>query len=218
MNILDAWLEVIGRDGWSEARLGTVAGFAGTTSVAVAEAVPDRWAALRSYGGRLDLAALAEAATDPASSVRERLFAMFMERFDAAQDQRAAAQALSSAARRDPGLAAFMLMTLGLSVARIADAAGVQTTGWFGAARVQALTMLYLQVSRTWLDDESADLAATMKALDSQLARAEGFANYFARRRDQTSTDNARVAEGHPDAPSVTAAEAPRSAVDPALG
>ena len=108
---------------------------------------------------------------------------MFMERFDAAQAQRPAAQALASAARRDPGLAAFMLATSGLSVARLADAAGVVTTGWLGPARVQALTLLYLRVSRTWLDDASADLAATMKQLDSQLARAESFAAYFTRNR-----------------------------------
>ncbi len=212
MNALDAWLEVIGRDGWAEARLGAVVELAGASATTVAAELPDRWAALQRYGEHLDRAALAEAASHSASSTRDRLFAMLMERFDAAQDQRPAAQALASTARRDPGLALFMLATLGLSIARIADAAGVQTTGWFGPARVQALTLLYLQVSRTWLEDESADLASTMKELDSQLARAESFANYFARGRDNPGIDAV------PDADSVIAAEVPRSAGDPALG
>lgn len=187
--MLDAWLEVIARDGWASARLGAVGEQAGTNIEALTATLPDRWAALRAYGHRLDRAALAEAVTDPAASVRDRLFAMFMERFDAAQAQRPAAQTLAAAARRDPGLAAFMLATLGLSVARIADAAGVVTTGWFGPARVQALTLLYLQVSRTWLDDTSADLAATMKQLDTQLARAESFAAYFIRSRSEAVDD-----------------------------
>lgn len=211
MHILDAWLKVIARDGWAEARLGAVAELAGVTSSAAADALSDRWAALRAYGERLDKAALAEAGTEAGMSIRDRLFAMLMERFDAAQDHRAAAQALASAARRDPGLAGFMLLTLGLSIARIADAAGVRTTGWLGPARVQALTLLYLQVSRTWLEDESADLAATMKVLDSQLARAEGIAAYFARGGDEASLDGAVAVDA-------TTAEAPRSAGGPALG
>lgn len=212
MEMLDAWLEVIGRDGWAGARLGAVAELADAGAATVAEALPDRWAALQHYGERLDRAALAEAASHSVSSVRDRLFAMLMERFDAAQDQRPAAQALAVAARRDPGLALFMLATLGMSIARVADAAGVQTTGWFGPARVQTLTLLYLQVSRTWLNDESADLAATMKVLDSQLARAESFANYIFRSREDTSIDAPL------DPATVIAAEVPRSAGDPALG
>lgn len=210
MDFIDAWLEVIARDGWASARLGSVAQLAGADAAAVAEAFPDRWTALRRYGDRLDRAALAESGADT-TTIRDRLFAMFMERFDAAQDQRFAAQALATSARRDPGLAAFLLATLGLSIARIADAAGVQTTGWFGPVRVQALTLLYLQVSQTWLEDESADLAATMKKLDSQLARAESFASYFTRSRDTA------IASNSAGDPPLTIAEAPRSAADPAL-
>ena len=210
--MLDAWLEVIARDGWADARLGTVAELTGVDAATVVETLPDRWSALRQYGERLDRAALAEAGTEAAMTTRDRLFAMLMERFDAAQRQRAAAQVLAAAARRDPGLAAFMLVTLGLSIARIADAAGVQTTGWLGPARVQALTLLSLQVSRTWLEDDSADLSATMKMLDSRLARAENFAGYFERKVDRGVEDTST------DAVSVIAVEVPRSAGDPAPG
>ncbi len=214
MDVLDAWLNVIARDGWAAARLGAVTDLASAGASSVAEQMPDRWSALQRYGERLDRAALAEVGTDRTVSVRDQLFAMFMERFDAAQAQRAAAQALAVAARRDPGLAVFMLATLGLSIARIADAAGVKTTGWFGPARVQMLTLLYLQVSRTWLEDKSADLAATMKALDTQLARAESFASYFSGVRS-ASLDDVSMDNMHVDG--VTAVEGPRSAGDPAL-
>ncbi len=214
MDALDAWLDVIARDGWAAARLGAVADLAGIRASAVVEELPDRWSVLQRYGERLDRAALAEAGVDSTASVRDRLFAMFMERFDAAQSHRAAAQALAVAARRDPGLAVFMLATVGLSVARMADAAGVKTTGWLGPARVQMLTLLLLQVSRTWLDDESADLAATMKALDAQLARAEGVARYFS--RDQSAgLDDVSMDSMHVDG--VTVVEAPRSVGDPAM-
>lgn len=200
--ILDAWMSVIARDGWAGARIDRVATVAGTTPAAVAAAIPDRWTALRRYGEALDAAALADAGSDAGASVRERLFTIVMARFDAAQDQRAAVRELASAARRDPGLATFMAMALPVSVARMAEAAGVATGGWLGPLRVQALCALVLAVTRTWLDDTSEDLAATMKALDERLAQAERWARAMPHR-----------------APDVTdAPEAPRSADGPPAG
>lgn len=171
--ILDAWMTVIARDGWAMARIDAVAIAAETSTAAVAAAYPDRWSALGGYGLSLDRAALAEAGTDAGASVRDRLFTLLMERFDAAQPHHDAAVELASAARRDPGLAAFMLLTVLRSVARLADAAGIATGGFIGPPRVQALTVLYLAVARVWLNDTSADLSATMKELDSRLAQAE---------------------------------------------
>jgi len=176
MDILDAWLTVIARDGWADARIDAVAATARVSTAAVAAIAADRWAALRGYGRDLDLAALAEAGTDTGASVRDRLFTLLMERFDTAQPQRAGAVELARAARRDPGLAAFMLLSLPVSIARLADAAGVATGGLLGPFRVQALTALYLAVARVWLADDSADLSATMKELDSRLGQAETWA------------------------------------------
>lgn len=176
MDILDAWMTVIARDGWSAARIDAVAIAAGVSTGAVAAVAADRWQALRGYGRYLDHAALTEAGADSGASVRDRLFTLLMERFDAAQPQRAAAIELAGAARRDPGLAAFMLLSLPVSIARIADAAGVATAGLLGPLRVQALTLSYLAAARVWVADDSADLAATMKELDTRLAQAETWA------------------------------------------
>ena len=175
--ILDGWLTAIARDGWAAARIDGVAELSGVTTSEVAAAYPDRWAALRGYQARLDIAALADAGSDRDASVRDRLFAMLMARFDAGEDHEATVRVLAEAARRDPGLAAFMLTTLPVSVARIAEASGVATGGWLGPLRVQALVLLLLSVSRTWLDDADPDLAATMKALDVALERAERWAS-----------------------------------------
>jgi ubiquinone biosynthesis protein COQ9 len=176
MDILDAWMTVIARDGWANARIDAVATTAGVSAGAVADVAADRWEALRGYGRRLDHAALAEAGADSGASVRDRLFTLLMERFDAAQPQRLGAIELARAARGDPGLAAFMALSLPVSIARIADAAGVATGGLLGPLRVQALTIVYLAVARVWLGDDSPDLAATMKELDTRLAQAETWA------------------------------------------
>lgn len=175
-SVLAAWLHVIARDGWADARIDAVAEAVGTTSGAVAASLPDRWAALTAFGIALDTAALAEAGTDRAASVRDRLFGMLMARFDAAQEHRAAVVVLAAAARRDPGLSAFIALRLPPSIARIAAAAGVATGGLTGPLRVQALSTVYLVVARSWLTDTSYDLAPTMRELDSRLATAEGWA------------------------------------------
>lgn len=174
--VLAAWLTVIGRDGWVAARIDAVADVAGTTTGRVAATFPDRRAALAGFGRALDVAALAEAGADRAAGVRDRLFAMIMARFDAAQDHRRGAAELTRAARRDPGLALSLALGLPQSVARLAEAAGVATGGLAGALRVQALTVLTLAVTRVWLTDDSTDLGATMKELDTRLAQAETWA------------------------------------------
>ena len=201
--ILDAWLTVIGRDGWAAARIDAVAQAAGRPAGAVAAVLPDRWAALAAFGRHLDVAALGEAASDDAS-VRDRLFDMLIERFDAAQPYRAAASALAAALPRDPGLAVFAALSVPRSVARLADAAGVATAGPLGALRVQALTVLHAAVARVWLGDDSTDLAATMKALDTRLAQAEVWARRLPHRPGTTimppvfPTAAPRLTDGRP--------------------
>ena len=177
--ILDGWLTTFEQDGWVLSRIDGAARHAGATLAETAAAYPDRWSALRGIQDRLDRAALSEAGADRDASIRDRLFGLLMARFDAAEDHKPAIRALAEAARRDPGLAAFFLATAPASIGRIAEAAGVDTSGWLGPLRVKALTVLLVQVSRTWLDDEDPDLGSTMKALDGALERAERWAERF---------------------------------------
>jgi hypothetical protein len=175
-SILDGWAAIIVRDGWAGARLDAVARETGLPIGAVVDAVPDRWDALRGLQARFDRAALVESASDPDDSIRNRLFAVIMARFDAAQDQRALVEVVAAAVRRDPGLAAFFATRVPGSVRRIAEAAGVDAGGIFGPLRIAVLTALFARVTRVWLDDQTGDLAPTMKALDTALAQAEQLA------------------------------------------
>ncbi|MGI4876609.1 MAG: hypothetical protein ACRYG4_03910 [Janthinobacterium lividum] len=174
--ILDAYLAAIARHGWIGTRIDAVAVVAGTTAAAVADVFIDRWSALHAFGRRLDRAALAGAEAESGSSVRDRFFAMMMERYDAMQPHKAAVREIWSAARRDPALAVFMLRETQLSIGRIADAAGVRTDGLAGQFRVRVLTIALIDLIPLWLDDESEDMASTMKALDGRLARLEKMA------------------------------------------
>jgi ubiquinone biosynthesis protein COQ9 len=174
--IIDAFMQVIAQHGWSGAQLERVAQVAQRDIVEIVRLIGDRWDALRAYRRRLDLESLAAIEADDEASVRDRLFDLLMARFEAMQAQRPAIERLFRTARRDPGLAAFFAVEMPKSFRRLADAAGVDTGGYFGLLRVKALVMLHLAVMRAWLDDETSDLSHTMTALDERLARAERWA------------------------------------------
>jgi ubiquinone biosynthesis protein COQ9 len=195
-SVLDAWSLIIVRDGWMHARIDAVAREAALPIGAVADSVPDRWDALRGLLARLERAALIESATDPDETVRNRLFAVIMAGFDAAQPQRALADVLAAAVRRDSRLALLIARQGPMSVRRVAEAAGVDTGGLLGPARIAVLAVQLARVLRTWLDDQSTDLAPTMKTLDTALAQAENLANLMQGRfRAQPAT--LRSADDH---------------------
>jgi hypothetical protein len=175
-SILDGWAAVIVRNGWAGARVDAVARETGLPIGAVVDDVADRWDALRGLQARFDRAALVESASDPDDSIRNRLFAVIMARFDAAQAQRALVEVIAAAVQRDPGLAAFVATRVPVSVRRLAEAAGVDAGGLLGPLRIAVLAALQARVARIWLADATADLAPTMKALDSALAQAEQLA------------------------------------------
>jgi ubiquinone biosynthesis protein COQ9 len=187
--VIDAMMDVVARDGWLAATLAAVAAEAGQPIADVATLFGNRFNILAAFGRRADLAALKEAEDEGGSqAVRDRLFAILMARFDALTPFKSAVQRLAKASRTDPGLAAFFLRQLPCSLALVAEAAGVSSTGWLGLARIKALTVLYIGVTRTWLADDSPDLSKTMAALDQALARADRWESQVARLCRQSGT------------------------------
>jgi hypothetical protein len=88
------------------------------------------------------------------------------------------------------------------------DAAGVSTAGLPGALRVRGLTVVWLAAVRAWARDDSADLAATMRAVDDALQRAERAADWAApwlgdggARGDDANAEPAAPAEDLPPLP-----------------
>jgi hypothetical protein len=57
------------------------------------------------------------------------------------------------------------------------EAAGMETGGLRGAARVAGLSLVYIKGLYSWKNDESPDLAKTMATLDKDLSRAEQLAS-----------------------------------------
>jgi ubiquinone biosynthesis protein COQ9 len=180
--IINAAMTIIGRDGWPAATLDAVSRESGVSLADIATHFANRFDILAAFGKRSDIAALKEADEEGGSQApRDRLFDIIMARFDAMAPYKTGVQALSKATRRDPGLAAFFLVSVSKSMGLLASCAGVETSGVFGVVRVKALCGLYLNVVSTWLGDDSEDLSKTMAALDKALARADRWEHQLGR-------------------------------------
>ena len=172
--LVDAALSLAARQGWQRTGLAEIAAEAGLSLAEARAACASKLAILAHFHRRIDHAVLARGAAAGDDTPRDRLFDVLMRRFEALQPHRPALKAMLRDSAGDPA-ALFALPMLINAMAWMLEAAGISSGGWRGRMRMYLLAGLYLSVLRTFLDDDSADLAATMAALDSRLRRAEGW-------------------------------------------
>lgn len=181
---IDVAMDLAAREGWGSVSLNAVAEACGASLMDLYAVYPSRTAILAGFARRIDGTVLKGGiAPDTEESPRDRLFDVMMRRYDAMKPYRAAIASIAAEAPRDP-LALLCLCGQGRrSMAWMLEAAGIGTGGLLGAIKAKALGAIHLGVLRVWLNDESDDLAKTMAALDSTLARLEPIARtVFARR------------------------------------
>jgi len=181
---IDAAMDLAAREGWGSVSLNAVAEACGASLMELYACYPSRTAILAGLARRIDGTVLkGGGAPDTEESPRDRLFDVMMRRYDAMKPYRAAIASIVAEAPRDP-LALLCLCGQGRrSMAWMLEAAGIGTGGPLGVLKAKALGAIHLGVLRVWLNDESDDLAKTMAALDTTLARIEPIARtVFARR------------------------------------
>jgi AcrR family transcriptional regulator len=176
--IIDGALALAAVQGWESCSVRDIATEADVSLEEFYEHFDDRGDVISAYGRRLDRIVLAQfAELDYETSPRDRLFDILMERFDAASPHREGIVSILRSCKLDPKQAIISLPHVGGSMARMLEAAGLDTAGLRGAARVAGLAALYMWVLRIWVEDESEDLSKTMAALDKGLGRLESAAN-----------------------------------------
>ena len=129
--------------------------------------------------------AVEEAVEEAGESARDRLFDVLMRRFDALAPHKAGVAAIVRDTRADPLAAVVLLPRVVASMAWMLEAAGLSSSGLFGALRAKGLAVVYGQAFRVWLGDDSKDMAKTMVALDRALGRAERIVNLCRPRRQK---------------------------------
>lgn len=181
--IADAALSEIAAMGWRDTSLDGVAARAGLDVGRVR-----LWAPIKSYLPPLIIDAIDEDSLgrglkpDPTSSPRDRLFDVVMRRFDALQRRRAGIVALIKGLLRDPAAAATAALRFDRSAAATLATAGISPNGLKGCTRQLGLKAIMAATLRAWFQDESADMAKTMAALDRALNAAERLVALIQRR------------------------------------
>lgn len=157
---------------WSEIPLADIAAASGTTLIELYRVFPSKPAILAALARQADAAVLGQP-VDLGDLPRDRLFDALMRRFDALRPSRPALKRIAGELGRLRLDALPALAALPRSMAWMLEAAGIPASGLRGALRARVLGFAYLSTFRTFLEDDSADLARTMAALDRALRRAE---------------------------------------------
>ena len=175
--LVTAAMKMAGEQGWGAVSVLAAARAAGLPLDRARARFPGRHRVLTALGRMADQAALADPA--PEGTARDRIFDLLMRRMDVFQAHRDGVLALMRALPGEPATAALLACATQRSMGWMLDAAGISSAGLRGALRVRGLMAVWLWAMRAWQTDESADLSATMAALDTALARAEPMANWL---------------------------------------
>jgi ubiquinone biosynthesis protein COQ9 len=175
--LVTAVMAEAGLRGWRGTSVVEAARDAGLDLARVRTRFPAKLTVLIRFGTMADQAALSDAVTTGA--VKDRLFDMIMRRFDVLQAHRAGILSVLDAAALDPALGLFLGRLSSRSMAWLLEGAGLSAAGLRGVLRAQGLLAVWLWSVRTWREDETADLSATMTALDKALDQAGQLARYI---------------------------------------
>ncbi|HEY1798708.1 MAG TPA: helix-turn-helix domain-containing protein [Stellaceae bacterium] len=182
--IIDAALAAIEAQGWRRLSLAAIAAEAGLPILQLYRMFPSKVAILCGLLHRVDETVLAAPLEMPADErPRDRVFDLLMRRFDALCPHKGALEVLRRELPSDPP-AALAAAHAGLRSMRwMLEAAGIATGGIGGIIAVKLTAAAYFQASRTWLRDDSPDLAQTMAVLDQRLRGIERWYGHPRRRR-----------------------------------
>lgn len=193
--IIDAAMACIARDGWRRFSMTQVSAETGLPLSDILIPFPTKHAVINAFQDRIDGQMLAAAddlasAEDDGGNMRDRLFDLLMERFDALSPYRAAMAEIAKDALCDPASLRFV-PRMARTMSRVLEAAGIGTSGPVRLLQTKGLALVYADAFRVWLRDDSPDLAKTMATLDRGLRRAEKAMKFLcsARRRTPSDTD-----------------------------
>lgn len=172
--LIDAALRLATERGWRSVTLAEIAEAAGASLAETYRVMPSRSAVIDAFARRIDAVVLStDAVEEDSVRPRDRVFDVLMRRFDALQGHRRAVSAILRDSGRDPlALIASMPQFL-ISMRWMGEAAGLSMEGLGGLVRTKAIGAAWATTLRTWLVDQTPDLARTMATLDQRLRWAE---------------------------------------------
>lgn len=173
---------------WHQVTWREIAAEAGLSLEQAHGVAADKAAILELLSQQIDQAILAEPKAQGEGGPRERLEAVIWRRFTLLRPYRQGLASVARSAPQEPATALTALRSVGRASKALLIAAAIPTEGLRGGLRVKGLSAIWLVALRTFLRDESEELAETHAVLTRQLDRAEGLLQRLKPRRQEEST------------------------------
>ena len=169
-------MELAGERVWEDISISDVAARANLSLADFREHYPSKGAVLAGFSRKIDRVVLEGTSGDLADEpAKERLFDVLMRRLDALTPYKHGLDGIAEWLGRSPMAAAAANRLEVNSMRFMLEAAGIDSEGAVGAAKVQGLALLWGRVLRTWFRDDDPGTAATMALLDRELERGGKF-------------------------------------------
>ena len=170
-HIMGAAMGLCAERGWRSLRMADIAVAAEIDEIQVREIFADKAALLHFFYDSLETDDIEHA---PEDSVRDRLFALMMERLDLATPYRAAIIKM-----HHEGMPKIALCRTKNWLGKLPKAVGTTEGKGLATLQTMALSAVWMMVIPVWFEDVSEDLARTMATLDEQLGNIESLWKMF---------------------------------------
>ena len=164
-HIIAATMRLCAERGWRSLRMADIAAEADISASELRTVFADKNALLHYFYDGLETD---EIELVPEDSVRDRLFALMMERLDLATPHRAAIMKM-----HQEGMPKVALCRIKGWLGKLPKAAGTRGGSTIKTLHTMALGASWMSVIPVWFADDTPDLAQTMARLDQQLGDAE---------------------------------------------
>ncbi len=173
-SVIDALMTALINKPFADIQMRDVADAAGVPLAKVLMTFPTRLAIIDAFADMIDQTVLGGDDPDMVEEpVRERLFDVFMRRYDALLPHKLAIIQLERDIRRDPLLAMQLLPIAQRAMQRMAASGDVALDGARGMVVMAGLLQVQAQTMRVWLKETDDGQAQTMAELDKALRQAE---------------------------------------------
>ena len=178
--ICNAALELAGERGWANVTLKDIAIRSDLSLAAVYAVTSSKLDVLTEIQRELDRQTRMSVETpDPGDAPRDRIFDVVMVSLETLEPYRHGIESIYRGLMADPMTAVLLLPTFQRAMRSMAELSGLASHGLKGRLTADGLGLIWLNTFRVWLDDDGAELAKTMAALDTSLRRLEGAYDSF---------------------------------------
>lgn len=172
--VIQVVLEMTERQDWSDISMHDIANKIDIHADDLIALFPDKNDIIGAYARQIDSRLEMEfQGQGDSDSQHDKLFDVFMERFDILNENKSSIISIMNSITLDPKQGIQALPFLCQSVSKMADLSGVEINGWKGALMIAGLSGVYIKTLRDWVNDKSDDMAATMASLDKNLGYLE---------------------------------------------